>query len=118
MTSPATVVASATPKNPVFFMRVYVDQLAVYFTFANSINTQIFIAPGTHTLEVMAEDNQGYVSATILNITVSAQSQTAISDIQTLPGWQSCSATFPAGSGRDGQICAAGLGTAVSTMTE
>jgi hypothetical protein len=118
VTSPATVVASATPKNPIFFMRVYVDQLAVYFTFANSINTQIFIAPGTHTLEVMAEDNQGYVSATIMNITVSAQSQTTISDIQTLPGWQSCSATFPAGSGRDGQICAAGLGTAVSTMTE
>ena len=118
VTSPATVVASATPKNPIFFMRVYVDQLAVYFTFTNSINTQIFIAPGTHTLEVMAEDNQGYVSATILNITVSAQSQTTISDIQTLPGWQSCSATFPAGSGRDGQICAAGLGTAVSTMTE
>ena len=118
VTSPATVVASASPKNPIFFMRVYVDQLAVYFTFTNSINTQILIAPGTHTLEVMAEDNQGYLSATILNITVSAQSQTTISDIQTLPGWQSCSATFPAGSGRDGQICAAGLGTAVSMMTE
>ena len=100
VTSPATVVASASPKNPIFFMRVYVDQLAVYFTFTNSINTQILIAPGTHTLEVMAEDNQGYLSATILNITVSAQSQTTISDIQTLPGWQSCSATFPAGSGR------------------
>lgn len=118
VTSPATVVAFATPKNPIFFMRVYVDQLAVYFTFTNSINTQILIAPGTHTLEVMAEDNQGHVSATVLNITVSAQSQTTISDIQILPGWQSCSSTFPAGSGRDGQICAAGLGTAVSTMTE
>jgi hypothetical protein len=118
VTSPATVVASASPKNPIFFMRLYVDQLAVYFTFTNSINAQIFIAPGSHTLEVMAEDNQGYVSSTILKITVSSQSQTAISDIQTLPGWQSCSATFPAGSGRDGQICAAGLGTAVSTMTE
>ena len=29
VTSPATVVASASPKNPIFFMRVYVDQLAV-----------------------------------------------------------------------------------------
>ena len=29
-----------------------------------------------------------------------------------MPGWQSCSALFPTGSGRDGQICAAGLGTA------
>ena len=118
VTSPAMVVASATPKNPIFFMRVYVDQLAVYFTFTSSINAVIWMSPGQHALEVMAEDNQGYISATILNVTVSSQSQYTVSDIQTLPGWQSCSATFPAGSGRDGQICAAGLGTAASTLTE
>jgi hypothetical protein len=99
-------------------MRVYVDQLAVYFTFTNSIDTQLFVAPGQHTLEVMAEDNKGYISATILNVTVISQSQTTISSIQAMPGWQSCSAKFPPGSGRAGQICAAGLGTAVSTMTE
>ena len=43
-------------------MRVYLDELAVYFTFTNSINAQLFIAPGAHTLEVMAEDKQGYIS--------------------------------------------------------
>lgn len=118
VTSPLSVVASATPQNPIFFMRVYVDQLAVYFTFTSSINTQLFIAPGQHKLEVMAEDKQGYISATILNITVTSQSQTTISTIQSMPGWQSCSALFPAGSGRDGQICAAGLGTAQSTLTQ
>lgn len=118
VTSPATVTASASPKNPIFFMRVYVDQLALYFTFTNSINTQIFIAPGQHKLEIMAEDKQGYISATILNVTVTSQSQTTISNIQSMPGWQSCSALFPPGSGRDGQICAAGLGTARSTMTQ
>src|SRR5579864_8992502 len=117
VTSPVTVVASATPTNPIFFMRVYVDQLAVYFTFTNSVNAQIFIAPGAHKLEVMAEDNQGYISATILNITVSSQSQTTISGIQDMSGWQNCSALFPPGSGRAGQICAAGIGTAVTTMT-
>src|SRR5438552_1692448 len=74
--------------------------------------------PGSHKSEVIAEDNQGYVSSTILNVTVSSQSQATISDIQTLPGWQSCSALFPPGSGRDGQICAAGLGTAQSTLTQ
>lgn len=118
LTSPVNVVATATPKNPIFFMRVYVDQLAVYFTFTNSINTQIFVAPGQHQLEVMAEDNQGYISATILNVTVGTQATTTISSIQAMPGWQSCSALFPTGSGRDGQICAAGIGTADSTMTE
>ena len=44
-----------------------------YFAFDSSINTQVFLAPGPHTLVVMAEDNQGYVSATPLQITVSAQ---------------------------------------------
>ncbi len=99
-------------------MRVYVDQLSVYFTFNNSVNAQIWMPPGQHTLEVMAEDNQGYISATILNITVSSQSQATISGIQAMPGWQSCSAFFPAGSGRAGQLCAAGMGTATSSMTE
>ncbi len=118
MTSPINVVASATPKNPIFFMRVYVDAVSVYYTSANSINTQIFAAPGQHTLEVMAEDSGGYISATLINVTVTSQSQTTISGIQNMPGWQSCSATFPAGSQRAGQLCAAGAGTAVSTMTE
>ncbi len=119
VTSPINIVASAQPKNPIFFMRVYVDQLAVYFTFNNSINTQIFAEPGQHTITVMAEDNQGYVSATPLSVTVSSQAaQNVISGIQNLPGWQSCGALFPPSSGRAGQICAAGGGTPYSTITQ
>lgn len=119
VTSPINVVASAKPKNPIFFMRVYVDQLAVYFTFNSSLNTQIFTAPGQHIITVMAEDNQGYISAIPLKVTVSSQStQNVISSIQNLPGWQSCGALFPAGSGRAGQLCAAGGGTPNSTMTQ
>ena len=123
LTSPIHVVASATPKNPIFFMRVYVDQLAVYFTFNNSIDTQIFVASGQHTITVMAEDNKGYVSATPLRVTISAQApntngQTTIQGIQALPGWQSCGARFPSNSGRAGQICAAGGGTPNSSLTQ
>lgn len=123
VTSPVNVVATATPKNPIFFMRVYVDQLAVYFTFNNSINTQIFVAPGQHVLTVMAEDQQGYISATPLPIMVSAQApssngQTTITAIQSMPGWQSCGDLFPPGSGRAGQICAAGFGTPQSTLKQ
>ena len=117
-TSPLHIVASARPTNPIFFMRVYVDQLAVYFTFTSSIDTQIFVGPGQHAIEIMAEDNQGYITATILNVNVTTQAATTISSIQALPGWQSCSATFPVGSGRDGQICAAGLGTADSSLIQ
>jgi len=123
LTSPINVVASATPKNPIFFMRVYVDQLAVYFTFNDSINTQIFVSPGQHTVTVMAEDNKGYVSATPLQVTISAQApstngQTTIKGIQAQPGWQSCGAKFPSNSGRAGQICAAGGGTPNSSLTQ
>lgn len=108
VTSPLNVVASATPHNPIFFMRVYVDNVSLYYTSSNSINTQIFVAPGKHTLLVMAEDNAGYVSAIPLTVTVTSQAQTTISGIQNMPGWQSCSAVFPAGSQRAGQLCAAG----------
>lgn len=123
VTSPVNVIANATPKNPIFFMRVYVDQLAVYFTFTNSINAQIFMAPGQHTVTVMAEDNQGYISATPIQVTVSGQApstngQTVITGIQGLPGWQTCGALFPPGSGRDGQICAAGFGQAQYKITQ
>jgi hypothetical protein len=102
------VVASASPANPIFFMRVYVDDVSVYYTSSNSINTQIFAAPGPHTLIVMAEDTSFNVSATPLSITVSTQGQTTISGIQNMPGWQACSAVFPAGVQRAGQLCAAG----------
>jgi hypothetical protein len=123
VTSPINVVANATPTNPIFFMRVFVDQLAVYFTFDNSINTQIFVAPGSHTITVYAEDDKGNLSATPIPVTVSAQApstngQTTITGIQALSGWQSCGGLFPPGSGRAGQICAAGGGTPASTMTQ
>jgi len=123
VTSPVNVVANATPKNPIFFMRVYVDSLAVFFTFDASINTEIFVGPGTHKLTVMAEDNQGYISATPLQINVTTQGtgsngQTTISGIQAMPGWQSCGDKFPTGSGRDGQICAAGYGTPQTSITQ
>lgn len=78
-------------------MRVYVDQRAVYFAFSNSINTQIFVTPSQHQLEVMAEDKQGSISATILNIAVTSRSLTTIRNIQSLPRWRSCSALFPFG---------------------
>ena len=119
VTSPINVVASATPTNSIFFMRVYVDNVSVYYTSSNSINTQIFAAAGAHTMLVMAEDSKGYISATPISITVTSQAATKITGIQNSPGWQSCSAVFPAGVQRAGQLCAAGESTyvPVSSMT-
>lgn len=121
VTSPFNVVATASPTNPIFFMRVYVDQVSVYYTASNSLNTQIFASPGAHTVEVMAEDTtgtMGSISAIPINVTVTSQSQATISGIQNLSGWQSCSADFPANSQRAGQLCAAGnKNVPSSTMT-
>jgi len=97
-------------------MRVYVDNVAVYYTSSSSLNTQIFAAPGAHTLLIMAEEyncaalpcTTGLISAIPIQITVTSQAQSAISNIQNLPGWQACSADFPASSQRAGQLCAAG----------
>jgi len=44
---------------------------------------------------VMAEDSSGNISATPITMTVTSQSQTTISGIQNMTGWQSCSADFP-----------------------
>ncbi len=98
-------------------MRVYVDGLAVYLTFSNSMDALIWMDPGNHTLEITALDKKGYVSASVLQVNVVAPPVTAVNDIQNLPGWQSCSAVYPPDSARAGQLCAAGLGDAVSSMT-
>jgi hypothetical protein len=112
------VVATAGPANPILGMRVYVDGLAVYWTFNSSMNTRIWMTSGAHTLEIMAEDKKGFISASVLNVTVSPPQAPGVDNIQSLPGWQSCSALFPPGSPREGQICAAGLGDAVSSMIQ
>jgi hypothetical protein len=114
--SPAHVVASAQPSKPIYDMRVYVDGEAVFFSFNSSIDAQIWMAPGAHTLEVTAVDKSGANSAVLIPVNVTGQTTATITQIQNMPGWESCSALFPANSPRAGQLCAAGLGTAVSNM--
>jgi hypothetical protein len=115
--SPAHVVAQASPSNPILYMRVYVDGQAVFLTFFANMDALIWMAPGSHTLEILAEDKKGFISDTSLQVNVVPPQAPGVDNIQSMGGWQSCSAVFPPSSARAGQICAAGLGTAVSTMT-
>jgi hypothetical protein len=110
--SPANVVAVATPADPIYWMRVYVDGSAVYYSFTPNINQYIFMANGTHTLEIVAEDVAGYIATATTQVTVGAQNA-GVSGIQNLPGWLSCSAAIG-----DGSTCAAGLGDAVSKLMQ
>lgn len=110
--SPANVIAEAQPPDAIYWMRVYVDNQAVYYSFTTNINQYIFMANGTHTVEVVAEDVAGYISTAKTQVTV-AQQMPGVSAIQNLPGWLSCSAALT-----NGFTCAAGLGTAVSQLLQ
>lgn len=98
-------------------MRVYVDGQAVFFTFLSSMDAQIWMSPGSHTLTITAVDKTGANSAVVMPVAVTAQNTASLTQIQDMPGWENCSAVFPPSSPRAGQLCAAGLGTATSTMT-
>jgi hypothetical protein len=110
--SPANVVAQATPPDQVYWMRLYVDGSAVYYSFTTSINQFIWMTPGPHTIEVVAQDIAGYIATSTVNVTV-ANELPGISNIQNLAGWQSCSAAL-----LNGYACASGLGTATSRLIQ
>lgn len=116
--SPFTVTASTTLVNPIYHMRVYVDGMPEYFTFYNQFNALIWAGVGSHNLEVIATDTQGNDVSTTFTVNVANPPTTSVTGLQNMMGWQPCSALFPPGDPRAGQICAAGLGEAMSTMTE
>jgi hypothetical protein len=99
-------------------MRVYVDGEPTQFTFYNTLDSSIWMSPGSHNLIILATDKKGNNASTSFQVNVADPPNTTVSDIQKLPNWEPCSAKFPPGHPRAGQICAAGLGDAVSTMTE
>ncbi len=108
--SPANVVALASPPDPIYWMRVYVDGLAVYYSFTPNINQLIWMSPGPHTVEVAAEDVAGYIATATTQVIVAMQLP-GVSSIQNLTDWQDCSAALATGF-----TCAAGLGTATSQL--
>ena len=121
VTSPIHLVAPASLVNSIKYMRVFVDGQAEFFTFFNTVDTQLMLTPGPHTLVIIATDANGNTAGTQLQLTVAPPPSTSFTfnDLQTIPNWEPCQATFPPGHPRAGQICAAGLGNdAQTTMTE
>ena len=112
VTSPAMVTAAATVPDTLYWMRVYVDGQAVYYSFTPTINQYIFMSPGQHTIEVVAEDQAGYIATASTQVNVTSLTA-GISNIQNLSDWQSCSATLDTG-----RTCAAGHGVAASKLIQ
>lgn len=114
--SPAHIVAVTTLQN-IDHMRVYVDGVATQFTFFNTLDSLIWMTSGNHELVILATDKRGNQASTSFSLNIADPPTTKVKNIQTLGNWEPCSAKFPPGHPRAGQICAAGLGDAVSTMT-
>jgi hypothetical protein len=120
VTSPMTMSAQVNlTQASIQYMRVYIDGSADYFTFYNKFTALFWMPNGTHNLEVIATDTDGQSVSTSLSVNVTGQAASpVVSSIQNIPNWEPCSALYAAGTPRAGQICAAGVGTALSTMTE
>ena len=110
VSSPAPIVASASAPDAIYTLRLYVDGKSILFSFTDSINQYIWMPTGAHTVEVVAEDLAGYISTASIQLNVTTQDP-GVSNVQNLPDWQSCSAQLVTG-----LTCAAGLGTAVSSI--
>lgn len=109
-TSPVPIVAEATPPDPIYTVRLYVDGFAVLYTPSAIVNQLIWMPNGTHTVEVVAEDTAGYIATTSMQVNVTSQDSGAL-NLQDSPDWVSCSAVLVTGT-----TCAAGLGVAASTL--
>lgn len=118
VSSPVHVQAAASLTNPIYDIRVFVDGQAQYFDWYNTVDAFLWLAPGSHSIEVLATDTSGNDASTSFSLNVTSAQSAAVTDIQTLPLWDGCSSKFPPGSPRAGQLCAAGYGDAVSTITE
>lgn len=111
VSSPVSIVAQATPPDPIYTMRLYVDGQAVLYTPLTTVSQFIWMPNGQHTVEIVAEDVAGYIATSTMQVNVTSQAK-GVSNIQSLPDWVSCSALIVH------TTCAAGLGNAVSTLTQ
>jgi hypothetical protein len=108
--SPVPILATATPPDPIYTVRLYVDGFAVLYTPDTIINQLIWMPNGKHTVEIVAEDTAGYIATTSMQVNVIGQEPGAL-NIQNDSAWVSCSALIA------GSTCAAGLGVAASNLT-
>ncbi|MGC2476360.1 MAG: hypothetical protein WA485_18635, partial [Candidatus Sulfotelmatobacter sp.] len=70
MNSPVPILAAATPPDPIYTVRLYVDGFAVLYTPNATINQLIWMPNGQHTVEIVAEDTAGYVATTSMQVNV------------------------------------------------
>lgn len=109
--SPVHVVASASSSHPITGMRIYVDNVSVFFVASSKIDTSVTMSAAKHNVVVQAWDSAGNIFKNAMTITVTKTStglpappSTAVTktNINQMTGWQSC--TVCAGSGGSGPV--------------
>lgn len=110
--SPVQLAVTAHSASPIYNTRVYVDNVPVFFTFLGTITQSLWMANGNHRIDVVSEDQSGYISRKSVDVNVTGQGP-GISQIQNLPGWVNCSSVLVTGA-----VCAAGLGVAKSELVQ
>jgi hypothetical protein len=109
--SPVHVVASASSTRPISAMTIYVDGVSKFNTYTNHLDTSLAVPTGTHLIGINAWDASGavFVSTASINVSTSsappagpAPGAAVHSEIQTMPGWASC--TVCAGIGANGPV--------------
>lgn len=114
VTSPAALTVVATPPDPLYTMRVYVDGQAVLYSPDATVKQYLWMSNGQHTIEAVSEDVAGYISTATTQVNVTGQTP-GIGNIQNLQGWNSCSAAIGVG---NENACASGLGNALSSLAQ
>lgn len=110
VSSPMQLIATATPPDPIYTVRVYVDGFAILYTPKAIVNQLLWMPNGQHTVEVVAEDVAGFIATASTQLNVVNQGPGAL-NLQDSPNWVSCSAVIV-----QGVTCAAGLGVAKSSL--
>jgi hypothetical protein len=97
VTSPMHLVEAASLNNPIRYMRVFVGGQAEFFTFFNTVDTQMLLSPGAHNLIVFGTDTSGNNVGTALQVNVAAPAAPTVTstDLQTLPNWEHAGLPFP-----------------------
>jgi hypothetical protein len=79
--SPVHFVASASSSAPITAMRIYVDNVSVFLTSSNQLDTSVPLATGSHSVVVQAWDSAGgiFKSPETIDVTTTSSGAVAVS---------------------------------------
>jgi hypothetical protein len=94
--APAKVVASAFSPNHVNSMTIFVDNTRVYFQWGDNFTAYLWMSTGYHTIQVQGSDDANLTGSQSVRV-YAYSSLGSLSGIDSMGGWQNCTASDCAG---------------------